>query len=99
MGSQGLKPGALNWILLVQPRRLVAQQHVHGGQVLRRGQAGHDGAVAGQGVAVQVALKNKGLEPVSRFIDARVEIRRLQAMSQLDSTCTAPPGRGTRAPS
>jgi hypothetical protein len=37
------------------------------------------------------------LRPVYHLIGWRVETRRFQAMGQLDSTCTAPPGSGVRS--
>jgi hypothetical protein len=53
---------------------------------------------ARQGVAVQVnPFESKGLKPVTHFIVSRVETRRFQAMGQLDSTCTAPPGGRARS--
>jgi hypothetical protein len=104
---QGLKLCAFkrygsNWIQLVQPRRrhvvLHPCHHVLGllvpVAVLLPARAAHAEVV--QGVAVQVEFESKGLKPVSHLIGSRVETRRFQAMGQLDSTCTAPPGRTSR---
>jgi hypothetical protein len=45
-------------------------------------------------VAVQVEVESsKKLKPGFHFIGSRVETRRLSAMGQGESTCTAPPGR------
>jgi hypothetical protein len=42
-------------------------------------------------VQVQVEFARHNLKPGDQFIGSRVETKRLQAMGQVDSTCTAPP--------
>jgi hypothetical protein len=54
---------------------------------------------AALGVAVQVEpFESKGLKSVSHVIGSRVEIRRVSAVGQGESTRSAPPGTPSSAP-
>ena len=51
-----------------------------------------------QGVVVRVEFESKGLKAGFHLIGSKVEIMRFQAVGQLHSTCTAPPGLRRLAP-
>jgi hypothetical protein len=95
---QGLKPGAsklwVNWIqnlhspAVVEEKVSVASFAVRYEHLLSRGDVANS---AHRDVVVHVACESKGLKPVSHLIGARAETRRLSAMGQGESTCTAPP--------
>jgi hypothetical protein len=96
---QGLKKGPFKlwvcWIQLVQPHHGVRLRYpvvVPAAQSTR----GDDLLTVPRPPGCTNRFCKQNLNPKNQLIGSRVETRRLQAMCQLHSTCTAPPGLAIR---